>query len=125
MHVRCAIDIPLGVVATSLRCETQEPVLVVEFLTRLRCLSLLLSWGGLSGLVLLAIFSCETLLEVGDEAMEGLVELVEERHAAALGRGPGLLLGVLQRVLLDACSCTQRVGEVGLKHRMRAKRKTR
>jgi hypothetical protein len=46
----------------------------------------------------IVIFARERVLEIGNEAMERLVELVEERHAA-LGRR-AVLLRVLQRFVV-------------------------
>lgn len=84
IHVAATIDIPLGLVAAPLWRKAHEAMLAVVLLAWLRrcsllCWRTLLLWSVL-------IFARERVFEIGDEAMERLMELIEERHAAALGR---------------------------------------
>lgn len=77
--------------------ETQVSMLAMIFLSWLRrSLSTLLIVCTLRRFVLV-ILARNGVLEIRDEAVEGFVKLIEERHAATLLRG-ALLLGVLRRM---------------------------
>jgi hypothetical protein len=87
------VHIPLGLVAMSFGREAQEAVFVVVLLPWLCLSSSLLERARWR--LLRVVISRYGVLEVGDEAVERVVELLEERHAAALVRGR-LLRGVLR-----------------------------
>lgn len=79
----------------SFRRETQESMPSMIFLSWLgRRLSTLLIVCTLRRFVLVVILARNGIFEIRDEAVEGFVKLIEERHAAALLRR-ALLLGVL------------------------------
>jgi hypothetical protein len=79
VHVRSAIDIPLDVVAMALGSKTQEAVLVVVLLPRLRFAPLCLNR--------LFVLAREGILQLIAKFVDLLMELVEEEgHAAGVGR---------------------------------------
>jgi diacylglycerol kinase len=81
LNLPASVNIPLGLVAMSFRCEAQETVLFVVLLPWL-CLPSLLFVCTRRGLLRIVIAGY-SILEVGNEAVERVVDLLEERHAAA------------------------------------------
>ena len=83
-YLPASVNIPLGLVAMSFRRKAQEAVLLMVLLPRLwlstlLALLLICTRRGL----LRVIIARYSILEVGNEAVEGVVDLLEERHTAA------------------------------------------